>query len=395
MVSVTDGRLIYLTNKTDEYIQNYGNENINKYIGFYEDKPLPLKQFFSLFHFQFNSLLKYMNSRISYGHYTADESRELIYLIDELETVQSNLKDSEFTFDFVPYYKERLQECSRFLRGSGGSPIPSDFQKINIIEVEPIFHMQSTISIKRSAKKALFPTKLIGRGSYATVHKYKDEYYNKFFVIKKALKNLTKKEYERFRIEFEEMKRLNSPYVIEVYNFDEENHQYIMEYADETLDSHISKYNGSLNLNDRIGLIRQIFQAFIYINSKDILHRDISTKNILLKKYDGLNIIKISDFGLVKRQDSALTNKNTEMKGSLNDPKLEIVGFNNYEIRHETYALTRIVYFIMTGKKKLETFRNKEFEKFINKGISDNINERYKNVAELHNSFFAMVNSLK
>ena len=55
-----------------------------------------------------------MNSRISYEHYTADESRELIYLIDELETVQSNLKDSEFAFDFVPYYKERLQECSLF-----------------------------------------------------------------------------------------------------------------------------------------------------------------------------------------------------------------------------------------------------------------------------------------
>ena len=101
MVSVTDGRLIYLTNKTDEYIQNYGNENINKYIGFYEDKPLPLKHFFSLFHFQFNSLLKYMNSRISYEHYTVDESRELIYLIDELETVQSNLKDSEFATLFL------------------------------------------------------------------------------------------------------------------------------------------------------------------------------------------------------------------------------------------------------------------------------------------------------
>ena len=64
------------------------------------------------------------------------------------------------------------------------------------------------------------------------------------------------------------MKRLNSPYVIEVYNFDEENHQYIMEYADETLDSHISKYNGGLSLNDRVGLIRQIFQAFYILTAK-------------------------------------------------------------------------------------------------------------------------------
>ena len=52
------------------------------------------------------------------------------------------------------------------------------------------------------------------------------------------------------------------------------------------------------------------------------------------------------------------------MKGSL-DPKLEILGFNNYEIRHETYALTRIVYFVMTGKTKLETFKNKEFENLL------------------------------
>jgi len=63
---------------------------------------------------------------------------------------------------------------------------------------------------------------VIGEGSYARVHKYKDEYYNRSFVIKKALKNFNEKELERFKREFEEMKKLNSPYVIEVYNFDEE-----------------------------------------------------------------------------------------------------------------------------------------------------------------------------
>lgn len=51
------------------------------------------------------------------------------------------------------------------------------------------------------------------------------------------------------------MKSLNSPYILEVYNFDE---------------------------------------------SKNLLHRDISTTNILVKQYDDANIIKIADFGLVK-----------------------------------------------------------------------------------------------
>ena len=121
MVSVTDGRLIYLTNKTDEYIQNYGNENINKYIGFYEDKPLPLKHFFSLFHFQFNSLLKYMNSRISYEHYTADESRELIYLIDELETVSQTSKIPNLPLTLFLITKNDCKNVVFFYESSGGS----------------------------------------------------------------------------------------------------------------------------------------------------------------------------------------------------------------------------------------------------------------------------------
>lgn len=394
MVAIQDRNLIYLGNKIEELIAIYGEENINRYIAFYDDMPLYLKQFFSLFHYKFNSLLKYMNSRLQNGHFTAGESRELIFFIDEFKTVRSNLKNSNYDFDIIPYYKDILDVCEDFLQSSGGSSIPSGFKKINIIENEPIFLLQSSVSIPRSDRKVLFPTKTIGEGSYATVHKYKDEYYNRFFVVKKAFKDLTQKEYERFKIEFEEMKKLNSPYVIEVFNFDEENNQYIMEYADETLDSYISKNNGHLDLRERVGLIRQIFQAFIYINSKGVLHRDVSTKNILIKKYDGLNVIKVSDFGLVKRQDSALTNINTELKGYFNDPKLELTGFKNYEIWHETYALTRIVYFVITGKTKINSFKNQEFKAFINKGIADDINERYQSVEELRQAFLKIINTL-
>ncbi len=37
-------------------------------------------------------------------------------------------------------------------------------------------------------------------------------------------------------------------------------------------------------------------------------------------------------------------------KGYFNDPALVFEGFKNYNILHETYALTRIVYFVMTGR---------------------------------------------
>ncbi|WP_212936660.1 protein kinase domain-containing protein, partial [Bacillus hominis] len=377
---------VYLKHKLDEYNERFGNKNINRFIDFYDQFPDTLQQIFSLFHFEFNYLLKYMNSRLNNRHYTADESRDLIYLIEEYQTVQSILTNSSYSFDIDPYYKDVLAKCDDFLQSSGGSPIPNDFEKIKLIEINPIFTLQSAVSITRSTNKILYPMKAIGQGSYATVHKYKDEHYNRIFAVKKANNNLSPKEYERFQIEFEEMKKLKSPYILEVYTFDEENHQYIMEYANDSLDSYISKHN-NLSKVKRLSLIKQIFEAFIYINKKNIFHRDISPNNILIKQYDELDIIKVSDFGLVKRQNSQLTSKNTEFKGSFNDPKLDLQGFANYEIRHETYALTRLIYFVVTGKRKLKSFPSTEFEAFINKGLSDNINERYNNTQEIRDAF--------
>ncbi|XQF94187.1 protein kinase domain-containing protein (plasmid) [Pseudoalteromonas espejiana] len=49
------------------------------------------------------------------------------------------------------------------------------------------------------------------------------------------------------------------------------------------------------------------------------MHRDISPKNILLKEYDDVAVVKIADFGLVKIVDSELTSENTDFKGYYND----------------------------------------------------------------------------
>ncbi|OIJ13368.1 hypothetical protein BKP35_09030 [Anaerobacillus arseniciselenatis] len=389
MVSTIDGQGIYIENKLNDLIKDYGDEHINLYIQFYENIfPINLRKFFSFLHYEINYLFKYMNSRIKNGHYTAQESRKLIFLLNEIRVVQSNVRATKYDFDIHPYYQERIKELEFFLSESLGSTIPKGFEKISLLETEPMFELKSSFSVKRSDEKVFYPLKLIGEGSYATVYKYKDEIYNCFFVIKKARKDLTEKELKRFKIEFEEMKKLNSPYVLEVYRFNEKKHEYIMEYADETLEKYISKHNNTLNDNERIGLVKQILRAFIYISSKNVLHRDISTKNVLIKKYDGLNVVKISDFGLVKRLDSSLTSKNTEFKGSLNDRKLEIIGFDKYEIHHETFALTRLIYFVLTGKKTISDFKdNKILEEFTLKGISDNVNDRYSTIKELSLAF--------
>lgn len=111
----------------------------------------------------------------------------------------------------------------------------------------------------------------IGEGSYALVYKFKDELYNKHFVLKRAKPSLDSKELERFKREFEEMSRLSSPYILEVYSYDATKNEYIMECMDFSLDEYIQKNNGTLDVATRKGMALQVLRAFKYLNSKGLL----------------------------------------------------------------------------------------------------------------------------
>lgn len=60
--------------------------------------------------------------------------------------------------------------------------------------------------IDRPALSQNFPIQQIGRGSYATVFSYEDSFYNKKFAIKRAQKEFSDKELERFRREYDTIK---------------------------------------------------------------------------------------------------------------------------------------------------------------------------------------------
>ncbi len=392
-----DGHKIYLRNKLKEYADRESGlvQRASKYADFYDDaRDEDLRTAFAIFHEQFNNLLGYLNLRIQKGHYTAHESRELLYWIDEVWQMQTNLRGTDDEFEMVPYYETVLGTCQSFLQSSGGSPIPDEMERIALVEGQPIFNLKTAAVVERHGRRSLFPTTLVGSGSYASVHKYYDEHYHRFFAIKRANKDLTNVEFKRFRTEFEIMKKLNSPYVIEVYDFDEGNRQYTMEYADKTLKEYIAANNNSLKFTDRVALVRQFFRAFKYIHSKGVLHRDIGISNVLLKIYDGVTVIKVSDFGLVKLPESTLTRSDTEMKGHLNDPKLSLVGFNRYTMQHETYALVRLVYFIMTGRMQISDFSHPAYRAFVSKGLSDNLQDRYADVKGMQSAFEAVLQSM-
>lgn len=387
----------YLDSALRIKLNELNEEDSKKYIDFYDNvSNKNLKRILSIYHNKLNSLFEYLNSRLINGHFTAHESRELISLIRDIEKLKIKLRGTSLEFDINGYYLEIFLKCKRFLQSSGGSQIPNDFKEIEIIDLGPAFFLNQKININNGKGAIRYKIKPIGEGSYADVFKYKDEYYNKHFVIKRAKSYLRKEEYERFILEFQEIKKLKSPYIIEVYNFDEDNRQYTMEYMDMTLEKYILENNNKLDIKDRVNIVGQILKSIDYIHSKNILHRDISTKNVLIKKYEDVVVVKLSDFGLVKLPESDLTRRGTEIKGYFNDYKnLEIVGFDNYNIKHEIYAITKLIYFVMTGKSRLERYDKTPFKNFIERGIADNLNERYENVAELKNALNETVKNLK
>lgn len=346
-----------------------------------------LQEIFATIHHLCVENYKLMNQRLPTGeygnHFWADPSRKLILAINTALGMQRTLKNSKYAFEIVDYYKEVFKKSGEFLSSSGGSQMPPNMEKIEIYYKIPIIIPANTIKIKSGHSEKNIELKLIGEGSYAQVFSFFDDYYNRKFVLKRAKKDLSEKEVNRFKQEFEQMNSLSSPYVVEVFRYENDTNEYIMEFMDCTLDTYIVKNNSKLTQNDRKLIANQILRAFKYIHSKGLLHRDISPKNILLKKYDDVRVIKVSDFGLVKVPDSNLTTINTEFKGYFNDPGLLTEGFCNYGIAHETFAITRLIYFVISGKTRTDNIKDVKLSYFVNKGLSKNLWERFQSVDEM------------
>lgn len=360
------------------------------YVELYENYNEELAIIFSSLHDKLNSFFAYLNNQYWNKYCHADKCREILKLITYLDTILNSIETSRIVLD--NYYKELLKQIKLFVRPSGGATMPEDFTQIEIIEIKPIFFESTAIKKEIST----FSLQRIGNGSYATVYKYYDKFYDETFVVKKANDNLDEKELLRFKKEFETMKSLNSLFVTKVYTFNVDRNEYTMEFLDYTLEKYLKNFKKSMTPLDKIKLINQILRAFEFINSKGFLHRDISPNNILIKNYLDMPIVKLSDFGLVKEKESTLTSVNSEIRGSLNDwSGLQRKGYSNYDITDETFALARLVVYILEGYvDNYHKIKNQSLKDFLNRGTSPNIEERFKSLGELKVFFNKIKNDL-
>lgn len=341
----------------------------------------PFGTIFASLHEQLNQHFDQINDRVrSTHHYWADRSRALLELVDELGQMLRTLERAGIEVIFSADYRTALERCAPWLSSSGGSTIPDDFEQIPVIKYEAVFDRPET-KLQLQKWNSAVQLQVVGEGSYAIVHSFTDPDYGIKFAIKRAKKGLGERDLYRFRQEFDVLKRLNFPYVIEVYKYDEARNEYKMEFCDETLRAYVAKRNGQLSFGSRKRIALQFLYGINYIHGKGLLHRDISLQNVLLKVFaDGAVLVKLSDFGLVKDQRSTFTRTQTEMRGTIRDPQLQ--DFKRYGVANEIYCLDWVLSYIFTGRESLPSGQG-DVTRIVRKCTDPDPSLRYKQVLDI------------
>ena len=285
-----------------------------------------LRSLLSIYHTQLNNWFSVLNNdlRVEYddngnavykgGYFHAQDSRDLLEVFDDIDRLRTKCASTPYAFRLVSdSYDKSIRQCRRFVEKSGGSTIPEGFPPIEIIELTPIFQLTTSIAIAQGEKTVYTTLNSVGEGSYARVFSYIDPTYHIPIIVKRARPELDNKELARFKHEYEVLKSLRSPYVVNVFSYDDFRNEYTMEFMDENIIEFIQRSNNKLSLAERKGIIAQICRGLTYVHRKGYLHRDLSLSNVLIKHYEDVDVVKLGDFGLVKEPESTLTSNGSLM----------------------------------------------------------------------------------
>ncbi|OPZ09544.1 MAG: Serine/threonine-protein kinase PknB [candidate division BRC1 bacterium ADurb.BinA292] len=132
-----------------------------------------------------------------------------------------------------------------------------------------------------------------------------------------ALKILKKKSLrfpdllERFRLEYDMLKRLNHPHIMKAYEFGQFNYMgsqlpwFTMEYFTNNMRQRLQQ----ISIGEGLNLLLPVLEALDYAHQQNICHRDLKPMNILLND-QGRAVL--TDFGIAKEtdRDRGLTGRN-------------------------------------------------------------------------------------
>ncbi len=184
-------------------------------------------------------------------------------------------------------------------------------------------------------------------------------------VVKKVCGPMSKKEdQEQFIREVNIMAQLRNPHITQLYGACMEPEScLVMEYMENgSLDKLLERK--TLSYEEQRNLAMDIAKGLLYLHSRDVIHRDLKTANILI---NAQGQAKLTDFGLSKTADQKVKTI-AERSEAIQWMAPETLGQDVFSVETDIYSYGMVLWSICTGKKPFANFSEIEITQKILKG---------------------------
>ncbi|MHB8535124.1 MAG: serine/threonine-protein kinase [Sulfuricaulis sp.] len=281
----------------------------------------------------------------------------------------------------------------------------------------------SARSASENSAEPLEPGSLVGRyltlsrvgiGGMGVVYRAHDTELNRTVALKVLPPHLCKHpEYlRRFRTEARAQARLNSPYVITLYELMEHpvGEILVLEYVEgETLEKRL-RHNGPMSVSEAVRTFVQTLRGVEQIHQAGVVHRDLKPSNIFITR-DGQ--IKLMDFGIARILDNQDPSLKGTMVGTLLYISPEQINGRDTDCRSDIYTLGISLFEVVTGRLPFERRSDyalmhahvqenppspkeyqrrvpRELESVILKAIAKDPDRRYQSAAEFRDALLGL-----